>query len=275
MAAGIKDLVLGGEGLIGAELVRALRAHGHDVKSLDLKSGSDLRGMDDAPYEACDRVWFLAWDTGGAKYHSAVDKQHQMYKHNSELSARVFDALARTRRPFLFVTSQLAGQPTAYGMTKLIGEKWAAQLGGKVARLWNVYGWEHPDSRSHVVTDLALSGLTNGCVRAMTTGAERRRFLYKADCVQALIQLFESERMTADVAGEEWITIRHLAEEVARQLGVELELGSKEGEEAMIDPEDLLPGWRPAISLRQGVESVLADARVYLHERELPNRVRA
>src|SRR2546423_860863 len=152
------ELVLGGEGLIGASLVQALRARGHDVVSLDLKSGCDLRFVDNTPFINCERVWFLAWDTGGAKYIGAADKQHQMYKHNCELSARVFDALSETRRPFLFVTSQLAGQPNAYGLTKLVAEHWAVQLGGKLARLWNTYGWEQADVRSHVITDLVISG---------------------------------------------------------------------------------------------------------------------
>ena len=121
MVAEMKELVLGGEGLIGSELVRTLRAKGHGVVSLDLKSGHDLRKhFDLKPFEECDRVWFLAWDTGGAKFLEAVDRQHQQYKNNCELSLRVFDALAKTKKPFLFTTSQLAGLPNAYGTTKLM-----------------------------------------------------------------------------------------------------------------------------------------------------------
>src|SRR5262245_16186728 len=264
MATGVAELVLGGEGLIGSELVKTLLAEGHEVVSLDLKSGCDLRYVGDLPFEKCDRVWFLAWDTGGAKYHSAEDKQHQIYKHNCELAARVFDALAVTGRPFLFVTSQLAGQHTAYGMTKLIAEKWAAQLGGKVARLWNTYGWERPDSRSHVVTDLALSGLTEGRIKTMTNSKERRRFIYKSDCVDALVKFFDCPKTTVDIAGAEWVTIGQLAEEVAKQLNVEITFGQKEGEEVMIDPVDVLPGWRQSVSLSDGVAMVIAEAGEFL-----------
>jgi nucleoside-diphosphate-sugar epimerase len=167
-----------------------LSRKGHQVTSLDLKSGCDLRYIDDQPFRECDRVWFLAWDTGGARYIEAVDRQHEQYKHNCELTLRVLDALARIRKPFLFVSSQLAGLPTAYGTTKLMAASWSLQLGGKVARLWNTYGWEHPDIRSHVITDLVLSGLTRGRVACMTDGLERRRFIYKTDCVHALIKLF-------------------------------------------------------------------------------------
>lgn len=260
----MRELVLGGDGLIGSTLVQELSKLGHSVTSLDLKNGCDLRQIDDQPFKDADRVWFLAWDTGGARYIEAVDRQHEQYKHNCELTTRVLDALSRTRTPFLFVSSQLAGLPTAYGTTKLMAACWSMQLGGKVARLWNTYGWEHPDVRSHVVTDLVLSGLTRGHVSCMTNGLERRRFIYKTDCVDALIKLFDGEQRSAEVAGPEWVTIRQVGEEIARQLGVEFQAGSTAGSEVMIDPKELLPNWQPRVNLSEGIARVIADARAYL-----------
>jgi nucleoside-diphosphate-sugar epimerase len=262
----MNELVLGGEGLIGSELVRTLKAKGHRVVSLDLKSGSDLRNaLDLKLFEECDRVWFLAWDTGGAKFLEAPDQQHQQYKNNCQLSLRVFEALAKTRKPFLFTTSQLAGLPNAYGTTKLMAWHWAAHLGGRVARLWNVYGWEHPDSRSHVITDLVLSGL-RGRVTCMTSGEEKRLFLYKTDAVAALLELFDGPLQTAEIAGPQWLTIREVAEEVARQLNVTVALGQVKGSEVPIDPTELLPGWRPRVSFTEGIAAVIADAREYLQK---------
>lgn len=264
MASQINELVLGGEGLIGSELIRTLNAKGHHVVSLDLKSGCDLRGpLDLKPFEQCDRVWFLAWDTGGAKFLEAEDRQHDQYKNNCELSLRIFDALARTKKPFMFTTSQLAGLPNAYGTTKLMAWHWASHLGGKVARLWNVYGWEHPDFRSHVITDLVLSGLS-GRVRCMTNGEEKRLFLYKSDCVAALLALFDSSLQTAEIAGPKWLKIREVAEEIARQLRVAVELGEAKGSEVPIDPTELLPDWQPQVSLAEGIAAVISDARAYL-----------
>ena len=260
----MNELILGGDGLIGATLVAALQGKGHRVVSLDLKSGCDLRRpFSLTPFEEADRVWFLAWDTGGAKYIEAADHQHQQYKNNCELSLRVFDALARTSKPFLFVTSQLAGLPTAYGMTKLMAWHWAEQLGGKVARLWNVYGWEHPDVKSHVITDLVLSGL-RGQVKCLTRGEEKRRFLYKSDCGAALIQLFDGSWQTAEIAGNEWLTIREVAHEIARQLNTDVSFGTLKGSEAPVEPQHLLPGWKPRVSLSQGLARVISDAREFL-----------
>jgi nucleoside-diphosphate-sugar epimerase len=264
MTSQMNELVLGGDGLIGSTLVQQLTAMGHRVTSLDLKSGCDIRSVDDKPFAECDRVWFLAWDTGGAKYIEAIDRQHQQYMHNCELSMRVFDALSRTRKPFLFVSSQLAGVPTAYGVTKLMAAVWSTQLGGKVARLWNTYGWEHPDNRSHVITDLVLSGLTKNKIVCLTTGLERRKFVYKTDCAAALIRLADGSEQLAEIAGPEWVTIRQVAEEIGRQLGVEVEPGALEGSEVMIDPEHVLSGWEPKVALSEGISRVINDARVYL-----------
>jgi nucleoside-diphosphate-sugar epimerase len=270
----MRELVLGGDGLIGSTLVRKLTELGGAVRSLDLKSGCDLRTVDDQPFREADRVWFLAWDTGGARYIEAGDRQHEQYKHNCELTVRVLDALSRTRTPFLFVNSQLAGLPTAYGTTKLMAASWSTQLGGKVARLWNTYGWEEPDVRSHVITDLVLSGLTRGKVTCMTDGKERRRFIYKTDCAAALIRLFEGPERVAEIAGPEWITIRQVGEEVSRQLNVEFEPGLGTGSEVMVDPHELLPGWQPEVTLTDGIREVIKDARAYLPRIEKLSTVR-
>jgi nucleoside-diphosphate-sugar epimerase len=213
--------------------------------------------------EGCDRIWFLAWDTGGAKFLEAEDRQHEQYKNNCLLSLNIFEALAQTRKPFLFTTSQLAGLPNAYGTTKLLAWHWAKHLGGKVARLWNVYGWEHPDQRSHVVTDLVLSGL-QGEVRCLTSGEERRLFLYKTDAVAALIKLFDSPLQTAEIAGGNWVQIKDVANEIARQLGVKVRVGSAKGSEVPIDPTELLPDWRPKVDLADGLAMVIKEARADL-----------
>lgn len=265
----MRELVLGGAGLIGKELIGLLERQGHWVKSVDLRTGEDLRVIMLDPYfTEVDRIWFLAWDTGGAKYLSKVEKQHQMYLNNCQLSVRVFDALSRTKTPFLFVTSQLAGQPTAYGETKLMAEGWARHLGGWIARLWNVYGWESPDERSHVVTDFVLTGLTQGRVRMMTTGQERRRFLYKTDAVKRLVRFFDGPERSLDVAGNRWIRIGEMAEEVGRQLTCSVECGDQVGGEVLIDPTPATNEQElEEVPLREGVARVICEARGYLAQR--------
>lgn len=261
----LRELVLGGDGLIGSSLVDALRENGHEVRSLDLKSGFDLRQpFDQAPFAECDRVWFLAWDTGGAKYIEADEQQLQQFRNNCELSLYTFDAIARSKKPFVFATSQLAGLPNAYGVTKLMSETWAGQLGGKLARLWNTYGWEHPDIKSHVVTDLVLSALTTGTIKCLTNGEEHRRFIYKTDCAAGLLELFDGPQQTADISGPTWLSIRQVAEEIGRQLNVKVQLGESVGSELIADPVNVLPDWQPRVSFPEGIANVISDARSYL-----------
>jgi len=209
-------------------------------------------------------VWFLAWDTGGAKYLHANDTQHAIFKNNCELATRVFDCLDRTQRPFLFATSQLAGTRTGYGMSKLLAETWADELRGHVVRLWNVYGWEPPGERCHVIPDLVRSGLSEHHVHCMTSGEELRRLLYKTDCVDGLIRFFDQSTRSCDLAGEVWHSIAEVATMIAELADASLTFGEEKGTEVLVDPKSLLPGWRPALSLADGIGLVVEDARRYL-----------
>lgn len=260
----IRDLVLGGAGLIGSELVKELRQAGNEVRSLDLVEGVDLRTTDLSCFREYDRIWFLAWDSGGAPYLEAADRQHGIYRDNCELALRVFDALASTGKPFLFTTSQLAGLPNGYGTTKLLGENWALQIGGRVARLWNVYGWETPRGRSHVISDFVMEGARTGKITCRTDGRERRRFLYKSDAAAALRLHFDGASQIADIAGPEWLSIRQVADEVARQLDARVAMGRGTGMEVLVEPRLVIPGWEPRIDFRDGIARVIGEARGHL-----------
>jgi len=108
-----------------------------------------------------------------------------------------------------------------------------------------------------------------GRIQCLTNGRERRRFIYKSDCVAALIELFDGPQMTADIAGGEWLTIQHVAEEVAQQLGADVVLGHSGGDELIVDPENLPPRWRPAVSLSDGISLVIADAQRFLKQEQM------
>ena len=117
-----------------------------------------------------------------------------------------------------------------------------------------------------MITDLVLSGL-KGRVRGMTDGLEQRRFLYKSDCVAALMQLFDGSQQSAEIAAPEWVTIRCIGEEIARQLNVETQFGDAKGSECLVDPKEMLPDWQPQLTLPEGISQVIAEARAYLTEK--------
>jgi nucleoside-diphosphate-sugar epimerase len=108
----------------------------------------------------------------------------------------------------------------------------------------------------------------------MTTGEEKRRFLYKTDCVSALMSLFDGQLNTAEIAGSEWVTIRTVAEEIADQLGVEAEFGQMRGSEVPINPSELLQGWLPTVSLRDGLAQVISEATSYLQQAQTSTAVK-
>jgi nucleoside-diphosphate-sugar epimerase len=216
-----------------------------------------------AEFEAADRVWFLAWDVGGWKFLSRTENQHVIYRNNCLLCASIFEELMRCRKLFMFVTSQLAGEPSGYGMTKSMAEGWVRQLGGVMARLWNVYGWEMSGERSHVVPDLVASGLL-GEVHCMSNGREERQFIHVADCADGLTQLMESGLKSADITNGEWVSIADVAREIGRQLGVPVHLGVTPGSVRKLEPTERLPGWSPRLTLSQGIHQVIGKARNHL-----------
>ena len=81
----MRELVLGGDGLIGSTLVQELSKLGHSVTSLDLKNGCDLRQVDDQPFKesmsgypgGCffpDGYFAFALHAWTERHHIAVDK---------------------------------------------------------------------------------------------------------------------------------------------------------------------------------------------------------
>lgn len=254
------ELVLGGDGLLGAALCRTLRQQGIGVHSADLKSGTDLRQVI-PPLTDVTYVWFLAWDVGGAKYIMNQRHQLEILENNVALCNRVFRWLAKSGIPFTFVSSQMVGYPNSYGLTKLLGEHWTRTIGtGLIARLWNIYGPEPPSLKSHVIPDLIDMGLA-GNIILKTNGTERRQFLHVDDCVHGLLRQRDVGQHSADITSGEWVTIKYVAQIVADETNASLECGTDEGYEHITTPTRLLDGWAHTISLREGIRGMIPELR--------------
>jgi len=83
------------------------------------------------------------------------------------------------------------------------------------------------------------------------------------------MRFFDGHERTADVAGQRWIRVSEIAEEVARQLSCEVERGELVGEEVMIDPILAVGGPLEELPLSEGVARVIQEARGYLGQRGL------
>ncbi|MFM7023975.1 MAG: NAD-dependent epimerase/dehydratase family protein [Flavobacteriales bacterium] len=260
----IKNLVLGGSGMIGHHLCTHLEKRGEEVINLDLLNGFDLRKDDLSKYKDVDFVWFLAWEVGGSKFLTEKSNFIPIIKNNTQICLKVFQFLEDTKIPFIFASTQLAAPDNVYGVTKLLGENWARVLGGKIVRFWNVYGWEDPGDRSHVITDMVLNGLKNKHIQLLTNGEEERQFTFAEDCVRNLysIKLLKGEEF--DLSNGHWISIKNLAYVIAGKLGAEVSLGTVKGYNNRLDPKHNVHLFNFEYDLGKGIDRVIEEGRKYL-----------
>jgi nucleoside-diphosphate-sugar epimerase len=261
----VRNLVLGSAGFIGKPLTDYLRACGEHVVDFDVKNdpSQDARSAQ-LKLEGIDRVYFLAWEVGGAKYLYRDDIQHRQLDWNLSLMLNVMPQLQQSGVDFLFVSSQLAEETdTVYGVTKRLGEVWTHLLGGTRVRLWNVYGpVEQPNERSHVVADFVHQALRTGEIQMLTDGSESRQFVHIDDVCRAL-HLAQMGNLDGvyDVTSFEWVPVREVADLIAEETGAKVRVGDVKGSTPITPMKGKVPGWRPEVPLNEGLARMVHDAR--------------
>lgn len=261
----LRNLVIGSEGFVGKPLCRFLEGVGEQVLKFDVKRDEAEDGRSSLlKLSEVDRVYFLAWDVGGAKYLYRDDVQFRQLDWNLRLLLNIMPQLQASRTPFLFVSSQLAEEyDTVYGVTKRLGEVWTHLLRGVRVRLWNVYGaHEEYSERSHVVADFVHQALTTGEIRMLTTGEERRQFVHIQDVCRAFHQAL-AKRLSGlyDVTSFEWVSVREVAEAIAVETGARVTPGQRIGRTPITPMQGKIPGWLPTVSLHEGLRDMIEQAR--------------
>ena len=259
-----KNLVLGGSGTIGSALCSYLHRSGEAVTNLDIKTGFDLREDNLAPYTDYDYVWFLAWDVGGAKYLTDPVRQYSLMENNIRICENVFPFLKDSKIPFLFSSSQLVSPDNSYGITKLLGEHWTRLLNGTIARFWNVYGWEEPGEKSHVIPDLFMQGLIKNKITLLTSGEEERQFIYMDDCVKNLFRIRGEQNKMVHLTNGQWVKIREVAAAIGKILNVPVESGESKGYQHKIDPDPTHKNYTWDTSLENGLQLIKLKAMEFL-----------
>jgi len=274
-----KVLVLGSAGQIGKPLTESLRQHGYEVFEFDIKNSliQDIRIPNSYSLTRhileSDFVFFLAFDVGGSKYLNTKQGSYPFLQSNTEIMSNVFENLERTKTPFLFVSSQLANnQNSPYGIQKRLGEFYTYALGGVVTRLWNVYGIEEDNEKSHVITDLVRQMIKPPHeAKLLTDGTEKRQFLHADDCCEAFIALMENynsidRTIDYNVTSYVWSSIADVANLVAGQLnGSSWSPGDKKDtvhEQTPYEPNrNIASIWQPKIDLEAGIAKVIEHHR--------------
>lgn len=259
----IKNLVIGSEGFIGKTFCSYLESVGEEVIRFDIKKSKD----EDArfakiDFNNIDRVYFLAWDVGGAKYLYKEDAQIHQLDWNLKLLSNVMTQLQVSKKPFLFVSSQLAEEyDTVYGVTKRLGEVWTRLLNGVFIRQWNVYGpIEKTSERSHVVADFINQAITTGEIRMMTTGEEKRQFIYIDDVCRAWHEALEKNiKGIHDITSFEWVSIKDMANLIGKLTGAKVIPGEKIGSTPITPIKGKIAGWIPKINLEEGLSKMIKE----------------
>ena len=249
----IKNLVIGSDGFIGNYLCDFLEKQGESVVRFDIKRGEheDARKAK-IDFSEIDRIYFLAWDVGGAKYLYKESAQLYQLEWNLKLLSNLMPQIGKSGKPFLFISSQLAEEyDTVYGVTKRLGEVWTRLLGGVFIRQWNVYGpVENNSERSHVVSDFVRQAVETGEIRMMTTGEEKRQFINISDVCQAWhIAISNNLKGIHDVTSFEWVKVIDVANLIAKITGAKVIPGKKIGSTPITPIKGKIPGWFPKVDL--------------------------
>jgi nucleoside-diphosphate-sugar epimerase len=261
----IKNLVIGSEGFIGKSFCEFLEKKNEKVVRFDIKRGKEEDGRTAIiNFDDIDHIYFLAWDVGGAKYLYKEDAQIGQLDWNLKLLSNLMPQIGASKKPFLFISSQLAEEyDTVYGVTKRLGEVWTRLLGGVFIREWNVYGPIEDESlRSHVVSDFVHQAVTKKEIRMMTTGEEKRQFIHIDDVCEAWYRaLNQNLKGIYDVTSFEWVKIIDVANMIAKFTGAKVFPGEKVGSTPITPIKGKIPGWFPKINLEEGIKKMVEDMK--------------
>ena len=270
----MKYLVLGSSGVIGTPLCQHLVSLGHTVIPFDIENGTaqDIRTFDSALLEKCvtecDFVFHLAWDVGGSLYLQKYQDTFDFVQNNLKIMVNSFELFKKHNKPFLFASSQMSNMSfSSYGLTKAIGEKLAASLGGLTVKFWNVYGYEHDLEKSHVVTDFIIKARDRQYIDMRTDGTEMRQMLYATDCSECLYLLSQQYAILPrnkeyHITSFEWIDVLEIARIIAKQFPgtVIVPAAAKDtGQHDMRNEPDthILNYWKPKVSLEEGITKII------------------
>ena len=186
-------LILGSSGQVGAYLTEYFRNKGDDVREFDVVNGEwqDMTTIPNPELQrnimCADFIFFLAFDVGGSRYLKKYQHTFEFINNNTRLMANAFTLIEKYNKPFVFASSQMSNMSySPYGVLKRVGELYTKALNGLTVKFWNVYGIEHDEEKSHVITDFIRKGFESDVVEMLTDGTEERQFLYAEDCCEAL-----------------------------------------------------------------------------------------
>lgn len=273
----MKILILGSSGQVGSNLISYLKIRNYEVAEFDIVNDSeqDLRITPNPLLEEevknSDFVIFLAFDVGGSRYLQKYQNTFEFVNNNILLMNNTFNLLKKYNKKFVFASSQMSNMShSTYGVLKNIGDKYTKSLGGLIFKLWNCYGYEADEEKSHVITDFIKMGFENKKITMLTDGTEERDFLYDEDCSEAIEVLIKNyDKFNSDdnihittFKYTKIIDIAYFIKENFKNLGIDIEVLPSTQKDNVQKNKKNLPDeffknwWEPKTTIEDGISNI-------------------
>jgi nucleoside-diphosphate-sugar epimerase len=269
----MKILLLGSSGQIGSHLSLYLKNKKYDVINFDISEneGCDLRikNVLDDIIKDVDFVLFMAFDVGGAKYLKDKQNTFEFIDNNVNIMTNTFNTIKKYKKNFIFASSQMSSiLDSSYGNLKRIGEFYTESLSGVFVRFWNVYGYEHHNDKSHVITDFIDMAKNKNEIVITGDGSDERQFLYVKDCCECLefiminYNTFKQEN-GIDISSFKWNTVMDLAKIISSNFN-NCNIQTTFQQNGVPDREKETPNnfilkfWQPKTSIEDGIKEIIS-----------------
>ncbi len=140
----------------------------------------------------------------------------------------------------------------------------------RIARIFNTYGPRMLEDDGRVVSNFIVQALRGEPLTLYGEGEQTRSFCYVDDLIEGLIRLMNTDGLNApmNLGNPSEFTIKQLAQEVIRICGsasglthLPLPADDPRQRKPNITKAETLLGWKPTISLAEGLEKTVADFR--------------
>jgi UDP-glucose 4-epimerase len=288
----MRGVVTGGAGFLGSHVADRLARDGHDITVIDTADAADHRSIRadllDLPAltQAVRRAEFVCHLAAVGDVYLAMEKPDLAAAVNVTGTANICEAAlaAGVGRVVIASTWEVYGEPHyqpideahpcapdhPYNITKLAGERMAMayarfkKLPALALRLGTAYGTRmRPNS---VFTIFARRALERQPIILQGGGTQGRQFTHASDIAAAFAAALDRGTVgeAYNVVGDEFVSIRELAEAIVRLAPTELGFGEpRPGDipSARVTNERARRelGWRPLKPFRVGVEEIVAE----------------
>ena len=277
-----KIAILGSSGQIGSYLTQHFLNKGDIAYEIDIVNGphqdlTDFNNIDpEEKIQKSDFVFFLAFDVGGSRYLKKYQHTYDFINNNTRLMANTFRLLKLYNKPFVFASSQMSNMSySPYGVLKNVGELYTKSLNGLIVKFWNVYGIEHDEEKSHVITDFIRKGFETGKIEMLTNGQEVRDFLYAEDCCKGLEMIMnnynyfnsETNLHLTSFKNTKIVDIAHIISGQFSLIGKKVDvIPSKEKDSVQMDKRNapdtsMLRHWIPETSIEDGIAKIFNEMK--------------